>query len=131
MNNIKPEHQSLYPTCNGLTLCVDELSAELPIETKNDLNTALMTYHNTLLHVLNKQPKKPKTVQELAEETYPGQTFDTALPQQWVNRMQDRGFDPRGHFVTVYPTSNMLGFYMGPITQEGIEMAARVASMEA
>jgi len=71
------------------------------------------------------------TVDDLAKACYPNKTFDTALPQQWVNRMQDRGFDPRGHFVTLYPTGSMLGFYMGPITPEGIEMAARVASMEA
>ena len=72
-----------------------------------------------------------KTIPELARETYPDRTFDTALPQQWVNRMADRGFDVRGHFVTLYPTSSMFGFYMAPVTPEGIEMAARVASMEA
>jgi len=69
------------------------------------------------------------TVSELAEEMYPDKQYDTALPQQWVNRMAERGFDVRGHFVTLYPTSSMLGFYMAPITPEGIEMAARVASM--
>jgi hypothetical protein len=31
-----------------------------------------------------------KTVVELAEEMYPGRNYDTALPQQWVNRMADR-----------------------------------------
>lgn len=71
------------------------------------------------------------TVTEAAEARYPGRTFDTALPQQWVNRMTERGFDPLGHFVTLYPTGNMVGFYMAPITDAGVEMAARVASMEA
>ena len=42
-----------------------------------------------------------KTVSELAEETYPGDTFDTALPQDWVNAMRERGFDVRGNFVTL------------------------------
>jgi len=72
-----------------------------------------------------------KTISELAEEVHPGQVFDAALPQQWVNNMADRGFDVRGHFVTLYPTGSMFGFYMAPVTNEGIEMAARVASMEA
>ncbi|WP_289101015.1 hypothetical protein [uncultured Marinobacter sp.] len=71
------------------------------------------------------------TVSELAEQQYPGKVFDTALPQQWVKRMTERGFDPRGHFVTLYPTSPMLGFYMAPVTPQGVEMAARVCSMEA
>ena len=43
------------------------------------------------------------TFNELAEQTYPGVTFDTALPQQWVNIMANRGFDVRRNFVTLYP----------------------------
>lgn len=82
--------------------------------------------HKTEVHI-------NRTIQSIAEHKYPGRTIDTALPQQWVNRMQDRGFDPRGHFVTMYPEpgAHTLGFYMAPITDQGIEMAARVASMEA
>jgi hypothetical protein len=71
------------------------------------------------------------TVNQAAEERYPGKTFDTALPQQWVDAMSERGFDVRRNFVTMYPTGSMLGFYMAPITDQGIEMAARIASMEA
>jgi len=63
---------------------------------------------------------------ELAEKTYPGVTFDTALPQQWVNRMADRGFDVRRNFVTLYPKYSIP--YMAPITAEGIRMAAIIAS---
>ena len=63
---------------------------------------------------------------ELAEKTYPSVTFDTALPQEWVNRMAYRGFDVRGHFVTLYPKDSVA--YMAPITTEGIRMAAIVAS---
>lgn len=72
-----------------------------------------------------------QTVMERAEEAYPNRNYDTALPQQWVNSMAERGFDVRGHFVTLYPKSgdNQFGFYMAPITPEGVEMAARVASM--
>jgi hypothetical protein len=67
-----------------------------------------------------------KTVVELAEEMYPGRNYDTALPQQWVNRMADRGFDVRRNFVTLYPKDSVA--YMAPITTEGIRMAAIVAS---
>ena len=62
----------------------------------------------------------------LAEELYPDVTFDCALPQDWVNKMTDRGFDPRGHFVTLYPKDSVS--YMAPITEDGVRMAAIVAS---
>jgi len=66
------------------------------------------------------------TVNQAAEERYPGVTFDTALPQQWVNIMANRGFDVRRNFVTLYPKDSVA--YMAPITTEGIRMAAIVAS---
>ena len=69
-----------------------------------------------------------KTISELAEEVHPGQVFDAALPQQWVNNMADRGFDVRGHFVMLYPSGPSTFPYMAPITDEGIRMAAIVAS---
>ena len=68
------------------------------------------------------------TLNQLADQIYPGVTFDTALPQQWVNRMADRGFDVRRNFVTLYPKSKAAFPYMAPITTEGIRMAAIVAS---
>lgn len=123
---LKPVPQTLYPTKASLSDAVVFLNSQLPITSPNELKAALMTYHNTLLHTRNQG-----TVASLAESRYPGRTFDTALPQGWVNNMTNRGFDPRGHFVTLYPTGSMLGFYMAPITDEGVEMAARVASMEA
>lgn len=66
------------------------------------------------------------TVGEAAETIYPGQCFDTALPQDWVNRMYERGFDVRGHFVTLYPRNRSA--YIAPITPEGVRMAAIVAT---
>jgi len=66
------------------------------------------------------------TVNQATEERYPGVTFDTALPQQWVNVMAERGFDVRRNFVTLYPKDSVA--YMAPITTEGIRMAAIVAS---
>jgi hypothetical protein len=66
------------------------------------------------------------TVYELAEQSYPGVTFDSALPQDWVNAMENRGFDVRGHFVTLYPKESLS--YMAPITFQGIRMSSIVAS---
>jgi len=68
------------------------------------------------------------TVNQAAEERYPGVTFDTALPQQWVNIMANRGFDVRRNFVTLYPKGKAAFPYMAPVTVEGIRMAAIVAS---
>ena len=47
------------------------------------------------------------TVNQAAEERYPGKTFDTALPQQWVDAMSERGFDVRRNFVTLYPKDSV------------------------
>jgi hypothetical protein len=68
------------------------------------------------------------TANQAAEERYPGVTFDTALPQQWVDAMSERDFDVRGHFVTLYPKGKAAFPYMAPVTVEGIRMAAIVAS---
>jgi len=51
-------------------------------------------------------------------------TYDDALPQTWVDAMQARGFDPRGHFVWAYPSGSIFGCPM-PKTAEGVLMLAR------
>lgn len=43
------------------------------------------------------------TVGELAAQLYPDLTYDTALPQQWVDLCIDRGFDPRSRVIWGYP----------------------------
>jgi hypothetical protein len=43
------------------------------------------------------------TVSEAAEKLYPGMTFDTALPQNWVNFMTKMRWNPVGHWVWGYP----------------------------
>ena len=63
---------------------------------------------------------------ELAQQRYPGEVFDCALPQPWVDQMLERGFDVRGHFVTLYPKGAWS--YMAPVTEPGVRMAAIVAS---
>lgn len=68
-----------------------------------------------------------ETLQEAAERLYPGQTFDAALPQPWVDALCDRGLDPRSHFVWLYPTGLFCG-RAAPVTQRGIEIAATILS---
>lgn len=43
----------------------------------------------------------PRSKAELAEQMYPGQTYDCALPQWWVDDVQELGFcnHPAGIFV--------------------------------
>jgi hypothetical protein len=53
--DIKPIHQSLFPTKNSLLEVTEFLHAQMPFDTPNQLHAALMTYQNTLLHVLNKE----------------------------------------------------------------------------
>lgn len=48
---IKPEPQSLFPRKDSLTEALEHIQAQLPITQPNQLHTALMTYHNTLLYV--------------------------------------------------------------------------------
>jgi hypothetical protein len=55
---------------------------------------------------------------ELAAEIYPHITYDTALPQDWVNKCQSLGFDPRPHFVWGYPPGSVMGQPL-PLTKEG------------
>lgn len=53
--------------------------------------------------------------------------FDVALPQEWVDAMNQRGMDVRGHFVWCYDGPGIFG-YPHPITYEGEVMAGVVAS---
>lgn len=44
-----------------------------------------------------------KTIWETVREIIPEEiSFDTALPQPWVNEMLKLNVDPRGHFVWLY-----------------------------
>ncbi len=65
-----------------------------------------------------------ETVSQAAERMYPGVTYDTALPQTWVNAHRHEGHEVRGHFVWLYPEGNLMGM-PGPITVEGVQMMYR------
>ena len=66
------------------------------------------------------------TTGELAERNYAGQVYDYALPQRWVDAMQERGFDPRG--VVVWGYINGKGFGAPwPLTAEAAMSLAQFA----
>lgn len=56
---------------------------------------------------------------ELAEQRYPGMTFDCALPQDWVDSLK-AGFSDLviGHFVWLYPEGSVFGI-PAPVTVQG------------
>lgn len=66
---------------------------------------------------------------EVTERMWPGVTFDTALPQPWVNAIMaedaywvgcDHGkFDPRGQIVWGYPKGSLFGLPL-PLTIEAM-----------
>jgi hypothetical protein len=58
--------------------------------------------------------------------TYPDLVYDYAIPQDWVDAMVRRGFDPRGHVVWGYPRGGIAG-QPYPITVEGMLGLARIA----
>lgn len=54
---------------------------------------------------------------DLIDLLNPQVTFDTALPQDWVNHITKMGFDPRGQVVWAYPRGTLFGLPM-PLTEE-------------
>lgn len=55
---------------------------------------------------------------ELAEQRYPGMTFDCALPQGWVDQVNQQVSNVVGHFVWLYPKGNLFGI-PAPVTELG------------
>ncbi len=67
------------------------------------------------------------TKQEAAKERYSGQTFDYALPREWVVFMEQKGYSVVPNFVWLYPKGSIWG-EPGPITEEGDRITKLYAS---
>ena len=65
-----------------------------------------------------------ETVGQAAERMYPDVTYDTALPQTWVDAHLNDGTEVLGHFVWLYPSGSRFGM-PAPITVEGVQMMYR------
>jgi hypothetical protein len=67
---------------------------------------------------------------DLAAKARGIKTFDTALPQDWVDEVVRRtGFDPFGHFVWSYDAPRTFGMAM-PVTDVGVVILAWYDSLE-
>ncbi|MEY2908800.1 MAG: hypothetical protein RLZZ602_1323 [Pseudomonadota bacterium] len=69
--------------------------------------------------------KSPQTVKEAADQRYSGKTWDTSLPEGWVQSCRERGLNPVGHFVWLY--EDVWGL-PAPITDEGDRICRVLAS---
>ena len=49
---LRATHMGLFPTFDSVQDVLDFADSKLPIVGKNDITTLLMTFQNTLLHVL-------------------------------------------------------------------------------
>ena len=67
----------------------------------------------------------PTSKGELAKLVYPDTTYDTALPQDWVNAVTKQGFDPRPVVVWGYPKGSIFGMPL-PLTVEAEAELERV-----
>jgi hypothetical protein len=66
-------------------------------------------------------------ISEYTSQLYPGVSFDTALPQSWVDAMANRGFDLRGQVVWGYPKEGGLYGCPLPLTEEAMMAMCLVA----
>ncbi len=66
-----------------------------------------------------------KTKGDLAEEKYgsKGIAYDSALPQDFVDKASKEGYNVLPHFVWIYPKGSLLG-EPGPLTNEAMTMLA-------
>lgn len=76
----------------------------------------------------------PMTKGELADKLYGDMTYDTAIPQGWLDDAIERGMDMKvagslaSHFVMVYPAGFMP--YVAPLTADGVKVCAILASLK-
>lgn len=50
--HVRPEHMSLYPTMDSIPEAIAFIEQQAPLKTPNEIFSALMLYHNSLLKQL-------------------------------------------------------------------------------
>jgi len=86
-----------------------------------------MSQHNTTI-LSTKDVTVTSEPGEMLRFSYPGRTFDTALPQEWVDNVTARiGVNPVGHVVWLYPSGSIFG-HPAPTDVEGMLLLGRIAS---
>ena len=53
VEKVRPEHMSLYPTMDSVTEAISFIEQQAPLSTPNEIFSALMLYHNSLLKQLS------------------------------------------------------------------------------
>lgn len=53
VEKVRPEHMSLYPTMDSVTEAIAFIEQQAPLSTPNEIFSALMLFHNTLLKQLS------------------------------------------------------------------------------
>lgn len=53
VEKVRPEHMSLYPTMDSVTEAISFIEQQAPLSTPNEIFSALMVYHNSLLKQLS------------------------------------------------------------------------------
>lgn len=51
---VRPEHMSLYPTMDSIPEAIAFIEQQAPLKTPNEIFSALMLYHNSLLAQLDR-----------------------------------------------------------------------------
>jgi hypothetical protein len=70
----------------------------------------------------------PVSKGDLAKDLYPNITYDTALPQSWVDAMYQRGFDDvTGQFVWGYPDPKDSHGQPLPLTTDAVSILSQLA----
>lgn len=49
---------SIYPSMNSVTEALSFIEAQVPVQSKNEMFSLLMMYHNTLLKEIHNAPKQ-------------------------------------------------------------------------
>ncbi len=84
---------------------------------------------NQLLKTVKELQVNPISKGDLAKEVYPDQTFDCALPQQWVNQTVDdlgvKHHDVTSQFVWLYKSGDPFG-HPAPLTAEAKTLLNRI-----
>lgn len=53
VEKVRPEHMSLYPTMDSCQEAIAFIEQQAPLNTPNEIFSALMLYHNSLLKQLS------------------------------------------------------------------------------
>lgn len=117
METMEKKYHVSYLDDNGGTVISRAMDFDEAIKYKG---TIAYSRKPAILMDMKVGSEHPRTKGDLARQMGL-KTFDFALPQNWVNRANERGFDVVPHFVWSYDDAPIGGVPM-PLTKEGWRM---------